>query len=325
MKDVLWKDFLWVMVSYAFELECVGIPILSFFGLVGNILSIIIFFTSHRHISLHSNFINLLICLAIFDSLFLIFMNLTFTTISFSESHTSHYFHACPYLLALSGMSLTGSVYSVLAITINRYTTIRQSHAKIFSAKVMIFFIIFISVSFNFIRFFLFTAEEVDGQILIKPTWLRKNHIFYIVYGLIINFLVMTLIPTVVLTVLNIFILRSISQMTQNKSDTAMATLLFSIVIVSLVCHSPRIILNIYEGFFLFAEGHGYWPKWGNILNHLLLVLNSSINIIIYTARDIKFRQALVKMFQCKSVKSVDFLLRNITSEVTKEDIISEA
>lgn len=47
-----------------------------------------------------------------------------------------------------------------------------------------------------------------------------------------------------------------------------------------------------------------HWPPWiDNMtrLNHVLLALNSSINIVIYTAKDFKFRRALVNLWLCRS------------------------
>ena len=84
-----------------------------------------------------------------------------------------------------------------------------------------------------------------------------------------------------------------------------MAALLFSIVIIFLLCHTTRLVLNIYEAVqvkhimkrTLFGIPHiqmvhygtiQSWPGWADNLtrwNHLMLVVNSSINIVIYTAK----------------------------------------
>ena len=85
-----------------------------------------------------------------------------------------------------------------------------------------------------------------------------------------------------------------------------MVALLFSIVIIFLICNSPRLCLNIYEAiqvtitivlessdtgnyFQMFKYGEvKIWPNWATqltYLNHLLFVINSSSNIIIYVAK----------------------------------------
>ena len=319
------------MSLISFIVEGLLVPIVSIFGLLGNVLSVIIFYNSHDHRSLLSNFTKLLICLAIFDSSFLIVATSIYLVKGWNI-WSSPYILAFPYVIPIAGIFLTCSVYTVVAITVERYATISQWQSRIFSARVLIFFTILISVSFNFIKFFHHVAEEVDDlegvtSFTIKPTWLRIHPTYNLYYGVIINFIVMTLIPMIVLTALNIFILRTISKMTQNQTDVSMATLLFSIVIVSLVCHSPRVILNIYEGIY---KGNGQWSEWAEHMvpfSHLFLIINSSINIIIYTARDLNFRKALVQMFRCKrtSAMTTDIHLKSLTSEHTKQDMISEA
>ena len=89
-----------------------------------------------------------------------------------------------------------------------------------------------------------------------------------------------------------------------------MAAMLFSIVIVFLVSHSPRFVLNIFEAvqvvinfqsrFYIIVlyEMIKYgtikiWPEWADVLsriNHFMLVFNSSVNIVIYTLKVICMR-----------------------------------
>jgi len=314
-----------LLIRVPFIVEGILTPIVSTIGLLGNILSIIIFYNSHDGNSPHSNFKKLLICLAVFDSLFLISNNIIFTTHRWLLD-SSPIIPVIPYLLPLANIFLTCSVYTVVAITVERFATIRQSHSGIFSARALIFFVLFISVSYNFIKFFELTTEEAnylvweDGvamnetfepYIEIERTWLGRHPTYIFVYHFLINLIVMTLIPIIVLIVLNVFILQSIKKRIVTRSDSAMTTLLFSIVIVLLICHTPRAILSI--GGVGLDEGPQEDPEWEVTmdtmfyLNHLLLLLNpflvtlsSSVNIIIYTVGDPEFRQALVRKFQCK-------------------------
>eukprot|EP00092_Neocalanus_flemingeri_P105384 GFUD01135086.1.p1 GENE.GFUD01135086.1~~GFUD01135086.1.p1 ORF type:complete len:137 (-),score=35.16 GFUD01135086.1:27-398(-) len=83
-----------------------------------------------------------------------------------------------------------------------------------------------------------------------------------------------------------------------------MVALLFSIVIVFLCCHTTRLALNVYEAVQMIQFGTiQFWPVWADNLtrwNHLMLVVNSSINILVYMAKDFKFRQAFFLMFRCE-------------------------
>ena len=196
--------------SSSFIIEGILVPIVSILGLLGNILSIIIFYNSHSYKRLNSNFTKLLICLAVFDSSFLISANALFTLKCWSPG-SSLIIKAFPYVLPLAGMFLTGSVYTVVAITVERYASIRKCHSRIFSARVLIFFIIVISVSYNFIKFFEVKVVEVnhlernshdastdasnEKYVKLEGTWLRIHSMYKLIYYIIINFIVMTLIP----------------------------------------------------------------------------------------------------------------------------------
>jgi hypothetical protein len=60
----------------------------------------------------------------------------------------------------------TGSVYAVVAITIERYTTIRQINKDI-TGKFLISFIIFFSISYNIVKFFELTVDiNVKSKVL---------------------------------------------------------------------------------------------------------------------------------------------------------------
>ena len=59
------------------------------------------------------------------------------------------------------------------------------------------------------------------------------------------------------------------------------------VVVVFIICHSIRSVVNAFE--FLQFYKHGEikeWPDWVDALvhvNHFALVVNSSINILIYS------------------------------------------
>ena len=84
-----------------------------------------------------------------------------------------------------------------------------------------------------------------------------------------------------------------------------MATVLICIVAVFLICHIPRVVLNCTE-FFLVDQiiecpDHFMPPNWNLCLasvNHALLIINASINFIIYTSVGDSFKKALRKLVE---------------------------
>ena len=74
-----------------------------------------------------------------------------------------------------------------------------------------------------------------------------------------------------------------------HRRDTTMATLLSSIVVVFLCCHSTKLVTNTYEAYQMVYYGElKFWPPWAEVLsrwNHFMLAVNASINIFIYVIK----------------------------------------
>ena len=84
--------------------------------------------------------------------------------------------------------------------------------------------------------------------------------------------------------------------------------ILFSIVILFVLCHILRIVLNIEEFLYLDVRKQAkenrncewlqYWTITASVISHLLLQINSSINIAIYCYFNHSFREELWGLFR---------------------------
>ncbi|TRY78311.1 hypothetical protein TCAL_05014 [Tigriopus californicus] len=87
-----------------------------------------------------------------------------------------------------------------------------------------------------------------------------------------------------------------------SKREIKMASILLTIVFVFFGCHLPRVLLNLHE-FFMATQiedcGDMFCPPaWflcSISVNHFLLVVNSSVNILVYCSQGEKFRQGLTE------------------------------
>ena len=74
-----------------------------------------------------------------------------------------------------------------------------------------------------------------------------------------------------------------------HRRDNTMATLLSSIVVVFLFCHSTKLVTNTFEAYQMISYGQLVdWPPWAEVLsrlNHLMLAVNASFNILIYVIK----------------------------------------
>jgi len=85
-------------------------------------------------------------------------------------------------------------------------------------------------------------------------------------------------------------------------SEKKMTMMLFSIIFMFILCNIPKNIVNIYDGIIAFQEfsrkeKSTKFPHWISFLinfSHILLILNSSVNIFIYLLKDSKFRKECV-------------------------------
>ena len=125
---------------------------------------------------------------------------------------------------------------------------------------------------------------------------------------IIMNFIVMVVMPLGILSICHVLTFRTIRENTQRhnaisshqRRDNAMAMLFFIIIACFVLSHSGKFVLNFFEISRLFIDQSAReWPLWAFLLtriNHLLLVVNSSINFFIYCFRDAKFRDALFSL-----------------------------
>merc|ERR1719232_276779 len=105
-------------------LEGILTPLVSFGGILGNITCILILSRKKGELGLKPSFTDLLIFLAISDSLFLVFANLVYTSAShLTPDQYLPLLKCIPALVPLIHISLTASVYTTVAVATERAAT----------------------------------------------------------------------------------------------------------------------------------------------------------------------------------------------------------
>ena len=180
-------------------------------------------------------FRHLLKMLAGFDATFLIFTLSLFCISSWSDGYDSYIRPwLTPYWLPIIQIALTGSVWTTMAVSVERYLTVCLSYRS--NTVQHLFYTLPISVFailFNIPRFFeLETVKEVRimaeyndtlGQHVnvtrempvINATEIRADPSYSRDYVLIANSFALAFIPTIVLIILNSLIFRTISKATR--------------------------------------------------------------------------------------------------------------
>ena len=193
--------------------------------------------------------------------------------------------------------------------------------------------ILFISILFNVPRFFDLTIREyldINGRNLTNETILRSyfidetplriNQTYIFLYVNVANFLVTGLIPLSLLAYLNgqlilkrkSFIERQIQRRKRSfykrynivtlRNHRQQTIILHTIVIVFLLGHALRIVLNIDEWIYtedsirardLGCPNRRFWTSLATPVSHLLLQINSGANFFIYSVLNETFSKML--------------------------------
>ena len=119
------------------------------------------------------------------------------------------------------------------------------------------------------------------------------------------RFILLGLLPFICLLVLNFKICRQITKLSSFKKDRQSSVILLLVAVVFLVCHAPRIALNMFECLEFERIRACGPPAWSllfkEISSDLLPIVNSSVNLIIYLSAEPRFRQALLGLLSCQS------------------------
>ena len=87
----------------------------------------------------------------------------------------------------------------------------------------------------------------------------------------------------------------------RRRMEDNLAVIFIGMVTVFLICHVPRLFLGLHEAWITnqtiscAKAGYSPFPLWATIMNqfsHLVLVINSSVNCLIYSVMSSRFRKA---------------------------------
>lgn len=280
-----------------FYINGCALLITSIFGIIGNVICIALLqFKSSR---LNPTFSNLISWLAIIDSMFLIFVLLTFSLPSLSTEYKTWVFPTVlPSTLPLTSITLTASLYMVVATSVERYLQLYYpSYSNKGSFLGYVLPVVVFAAFYNTPKFFEFTTVYDNAVPRLKVTEFRSNT-DYSIYVLGSNFIFMGVLPFTILIVLNVFISRKFQNYfisPEQYDSRTMGALLFTIVFVQIICHLPRTGLNFYEIYMALIVGEiSLSAAWMVDISHLLLAVASASNVAIFAAQDLQFRAVLV-------------------------------
>ena len=295
-------------VIYDFIVEGVIMGLLCLFGFCGNALSMVCLSRDRSRTATPF----LLASLEAADTLFLVTVLIlrVFNTVSMYFDFYYHplvWAYAGKYVYPFAMIAETGTVYITLLVTLNRYVSVCKPQdapqmCSVAHARQHVLFVIAFSVIFNIPRFLEYDIVD-DNPNRFQISQLGDNFYYQIIYKNTAYFLVMFSIPLIVLVYLNFKLIMALReakrrrvqlQCAQSRSEDDITLMLIVVVLVFIVCQTPALFTQILYNSLspdktLCPAPFFYHAR----ISDLLVVVNSSLNFIIYCFCSKMFREIL--------------------------------
>ena len=214
-----------------YALEFIALLIVGTIGIIGNTLAILMFGTLKNQLKFH----RLMIMISIFDMSYILLNFIIFAFPHASEAYRygDMYCHMFPVVYALRHVMLIGSIYSTIAISMERYLVVCHPFYALshrWSAKMYVLPIVVFSFVYNIPKFFEYTVDVPAGAdddvFSIEVTEMRVNKYYVTVYIGWVNFFVSAIIPFAIVITLNILIVKNLrKQLKYRKKETIIGIL----------------------------------------------------------------------------------------------------
>ena len=287
--------------------EGYGILLIAICGMILHITGICYIITKAKRSNL---FTMMLVSVIVFDSLYLFCKIVTAL-----ETHFITFPYIYPWVLKyliypMSRFSMSASIFMIVALARERHFAVykpilhrqtylsfknRRNHLLMYLCTVVV-----VTISLNLTVFWETDITYDKGDLPdLKPSDMRMNPYYSLVYVMIIRFGFSAILPILLLTYLNYGIVKGskrgnipqlrvhIPPIIRRRSESAESrrtNSMIIIIIIFLICHIPRVALNFVEYFILtLYDNVPIWVVVFKVVSHVLLVLNACVHTICYT------------------------------------------
>ena len=308
---------------YDFVLYTLVVGALCVLGLIGNITSCVVLWM-HK---MESATIFLLQVLAIVDSLLLVtsFFGYSLPPVYNYTGTMQGYYHSYEYIRKYiwppSLIAHTATIWLTVLVTFNRHQAVCEPIGPMRTyavpmARIQVIFVLIFSILYNIPRFFEHqTLQTVVVDNVTTSYNLGDNKAYQVIYSNVIYYPVMYILPLSILTYLNVKLIKSLrilnrrkEQMTghrsNNENSAGITVIVIVIVCMFIVCQTPALVNQIFWAVTSAPDRqcgqfHFYFTK----ISDTLVVLNSSINFVIYCLFGKTFRKIFYETLCPRSIQ----------------------
>ena len=300
-----------------FWISGISLVIIVFFGVMGNISCLLVLV---QRLFRKKIFYNLLMVMAGFDTLFIVSygVKIGYQSMACRENFIKEV-GRITYLFLNVG--LTGSIYTTVAVSIERYLNIcspsyhKQCYNRIW---IYIIFILIVTLTFNVPIFFEYHYHILNGTLVAEEFSWAKSETYKTYYHLWAALFIDSIIPFLALLLLNGAILIRLNRSCREKLDLTKSNddsrktstrILFSIVGLFMICHTPCVVWKVLWHLGCIncttTEVSDFRRKWYFItpIKKLFLVINSSLNFVLYCIMGTRFREEFVRLISLSNIK----------------------
>ncbi|XP_059087453.1 FMRFamide receptor-like [Tigriopus californicus] len=312
------------VTQYQFWCDGVLLVIIGLGGFVGNLMALVVL----SRPKLRDVFHQLLLALACFDILYIICGGVSYTFRAF-QAQSDIYTYLFPHLIyPLSHVAVTGTIFMTLAISIERYLGLCHPMLPPHSRKAWFYIVPVVVIAFalNVPKFMEveLEIETVNGTDIpfLKSSQLRYNENYVRGYIMWTRLFSTAIIPVTMLLFLNTRIIidlfsskvQRFGSTKRQRREINLCFILLCIVFVFFICHACRIFLDVYEfsnveKIIQCAPDRPWLPEaWGQALpyvSHFMMILNSSVNFIVYCLVGHTFRRELCRTLGIRDYMSI--------------------
>ena len=281
-------------------------------GLAGNTLSIVILQQDRGN-----KVANLLLqALAVADNALLItsflMLSVIWGSLEFFNAQDA-FMTLHPYFLVyvqpIGYMTKTSAIGMTVLLAINRYVVIKKpleaSHTcTMCRARLQIVAVLLFSIVCNIPRFFQHRlVRKKDGVVAFEESGIGKGSVFHIIYTNVFYTTLVIILPLILLIFMNVSLIRELKKVRHQRkqmnvhvpqpSDQNITLVMCIIIVIFIACHTPDRILQGTKSFL----GNNWWTHscYLSAICNLLIVINSSINFLVYYFVRKRFRNLLVQ------------------------------